>query len=333
MTTLFIVIAGYILLELIFAAVRSDWPENYYTVDNSSTSDFAHSANPIAYLLFRYLPLTLVTILMVTVADRSGVSNPRLAGSYPALLHTFYHVVIGLDEAARRQRGSRKGPLILLRLGSGVGALAVTIIASLTSTRFATLVPEVEILVTELWTALFVALAVVTLQRATSRSVDVFDRAILRSAGRIDETIFRCCYEQSLANSISPEILFTIVVVENLQRPSWFRYLENRLGWLLPNRTTGIAQVIHHKPLSDQESIAMAAETKLRGAQFAMDRHGYPDMVSLRAAFVRHNPADSYAETCCRAYWVLSANLTGSGYLGQKLRELGHTRLMGEDIP
>jgi len=60
---------------------------------------------------------------------------------------------------------------------------------------------------------------------------------------------------------IDPYLLLSLAVLEDINRPSWFRALEKlifKTGFYKP-KTFGLMQVSSNKPVSDKESIRLAA--------------------------------------------------------------------------
>lgn len=59
---------------------------------------------------------------------------------------------------------------------------------------------------------------------------------------------------------IKLDILLGIAILEDMNRPSIFRILERTFHYILPIRTFGLMQVHSEKPLTDKESIFLAAK-------------------------------------------------------------------------
>jgi hypothetical protein len=99
-----------------------------------------------------------------------------------------------------------------------------------------------------------------------------------------------------------------IMVVENLQRPLWFRRLESFKGRVFPSGTYGIMQVESARPVSDEESIKIAVETRLAGQVVPFKSSGtpsYPDHDWLLLLARAYNDSQAYAKSVATAYSML----------------------------
>lgn len=319
MTGLAIFAAGLAAIFAVYSALRTEWPSSYHTLDNASSADFSMSAGPLRYLLFRFGPLALISIFMTVTSERLGATPSWLWAVAAVLTHTCLSNGKAARKVLQRPAGSRRGPLILTQLVVGIGCVAISAVSTFLAPQFSRIVPEVDALVSDLWTAVFAAVAAVAFTRATSSDDDSFEVALNRSYGRIDRDLFAYAIEKAASNGTEPKIVLTLMVVENLQRPRWFRWLEHRFGRVLPVRTTGLLQVMSETPLSDHESIDRVIEGKLQNVQIP---DGY---AGATEAFMIHNPSRSYGELCDQALSILEDRFDSDF-----ARELHHAQ-MGED--
>ena len=103
----------------------------------------------------------------------------------------------------------------------------------------------------------------------TSSNTSV-DAQLLRSHREIDPRLIDHALSLSGQHNASAELVICIMVVENLQRPPWFRRLERLRGRLRRGKpwTYGVMQVRSIQPLTDRQSIEraipMLADTRRR---------------------------------------------------------------------
>ena len=99
----------------------------------------------------------------------------------------------------------------------------------------------------------------------------------------------------------SKTLLFSILVYENLNRPEWIRHIENILVRLPGAKmTVGIAQVTSTFPLSDIESIELAAEQ----LQYTYSTTEANIIRNIRC----YNPSDKYVASVLEIKGILAEN-------------------------
>ena len=92
-------------------------------------------------------------------------------------------------------------------------------------------------------------------------------------------------------------LAIAICIVENLQRPSWFRILERIKSFFIPQGTYGIMQVSSNGYISDEESIHIAMR------DYLLDTSGKSDMIDV---IKRYNADDRYMEMVLEFYRAIS---------------------------
>jgi len=94
------------------------------------------------------------------------------------------------------------------------------------------------------------------------------------------------------------------MVTENLQRPPWFRSIENLKARVGLGGTYGIMQVRANHLITDRESIIIACEGHLRGA-LTFFRNGYPDAESVSGLARLHNDDPAFTGMVYQIYLIL----------------------------
>jgi|JI10StandDraft_1071094.scaffolds.fasta_scaffold346469_2 hypothetical protein len=105
----------------------------------------------------------------------------------------------------------------------------------------------------------------------------------------------------------SKPILFAVLIYEDMNRPRWFRKIENGIVRATHLKlTVGLAQVRSDKPLSDGESIIRAAKI-LEGSVFADSGYGsgFVNKQQLGDILVKYNDSDLYTDSIAEILAVL----------------------------
>ena len=107
---------------------------------------------------------------------------------------------------------------------------------------------------------------------------------------RVDEAIVR----YGAVNNLDPNILRSIFMIENHFRPDWFRKLE----WLFYKigfgvKTFGLMQVSVSHPVTDEESIELAAQ---------LVKHLLKESKSIEELGTRYNGSSEYGKCLAMVY-------------------------------
>lgn len=109
-----------------------------------------------------------------------------------------------------------------------------------------------------------------------------------------------------------PYLVESFLLVESMQRPSWFRTLErfvgtveNRLG-IGSRRTYGIMQVPSRDPIDDRTSIKRALETRFKNIQVPENQWGSPDLDFVRRLAISVNRDGQFADHVVAVYEAIS---------------------------
>lgn len=293
-------------LFIFYSAVRSEWPDNYMTVDTSGL-EYAIISHPLRYLAFRFLPVYLVCVFVAVLLDRGG-HDPLVAVLVICLIHAAWNSGRAAMRLLRDPAGTRQTPLLLMHLGVAVGVILAGFVALWTRSDLAIFVPSLHELGATLWTAAFAAvLGVFVLNKSRVRN-DI-SKTIRQSRDRISKDLFAFAEQQAALNGTDVAFVKAIMIVENLQRPRWFRDCERVKGLMFKRGTYGIMQVESDHPIGDRESIEVAVSTRLAGLTVPVIEYtpGYPtyDYNAVRQLALLYNPSEQYAGAVQAAYSVL----------------------------
>lgn len=124
---------------------------------------------------------------------------------------------------------------------------------------------------------------------------------IRQSARTIPAAYWRLARESAVQYNADPHLVSAVMLVENLERPRWFRVLERLKGRIFPEGTYGVMQVASERPLQDLESIRRAVRDRMANLQLTKDE-GYVDQEALVAFARQYNPDPAYHKLLLYAY-------------------------------
>jgi hypothetical protein len=171
--------------------------------------------------------------------------------------------------------------------------------------RLHALVPSVDGLVDNLWTAVLAGVFGAYTVRATSRSEISIAEIIGKSTERLPIGTLEYADAQSAEYDVDPLLLQSLLLVENLQRPRWIRQVERALGRVLPVGSYGLMQVQTDQPVTDEESIRLAAQ-RLAGKQVRRGPSGL-DSDQLIAIIRSYNGNVDFIALAASVYYELDA--------------------------
>lgn len=302
--SLLAIVLGVGVLYMFYRAVEVEWPESYMTLD--SGIDYALTSHPFRYIAFRFLPIYLVTVFAAVSLDRGHVV------AWPAVVaiclsHALLHNGRALIGLRNSQQPSRRGPLLVLHAIVAFGVLVAGALALSSRSELVDVIPKPGVLSTALWTAALAGVIgafVIALSRAdTSRS-----RALGQSRRHISRKLWHAAERLADEADADPLLLKAVMVVENANRPPWFRKLERLKGLAFKRGTYGIMQVDSAEPVSDLDSIRIAADTRFRGVVIPLDEYGYK-RDAVRDFALRYNPDPNFADAVAELYSTLWSEL------------------------
>ncbi len=292
-------ILGSAFLGVFYAAVRTKWPQSYFSI-----TDFVArrvSASPIKYAAFRFGPVVTLSGFTAVTMDRLGESA-LLAVGLMTSLHGAATNGRGLLDAARfRSQFARTTQTLLnaaILLGVFFAAGAGWLLSK--SEAFQGLVPAPADLSSALWTALLAG-TIGAFLIEVSRGDWVNPRHALNySRAKLGDELWGRAAEAARTHGADEALVKAILLTENLARPSWVRRLERLKGRLFKHGTYGVMQIKSEAPISDGQSIDLAVAQRLHGTQVRADS---PEEVSefLR----RYNPNPHFVSLATDFYFEL----------------------------
>lgn len=265
------VIAGLIavgFLMLVFSVVRSGWPQSYYAVGDLTS--FRISQRPARYILFRFVPVALVSFVTVTLV-RTLNGNALAAAAVVAVGHTVTTTARASINLLRRPSGFGRRVQFLMNSFVTIGiVLAVVVAVPLSALSGASrLVPSATEIPVALWTAAFAAFGGAFLVQVARSQTPSIEQLMKRSRETLPPSAWEEAERAALAYDADPSLVKAVLLVENLQRPRWVRRLESIKGKIFSVGSYGVMQVRAAAPITDLDSIEIAVRERLRDCEVA----------------------------------------------------------------
>lgn len=308
------VIVG-LLPEAIFQILKNRDIESYlstpfgsylrYDGDYVSFDDFVFHPRRMLrrYVIFRFVPPFIAFMLLSAILDLyfKNVNTwlPFLACAVVSILFRDITYIL------------RAGILVRERISHFFVILGIAVLAAVCGIAreyldFSQLAPQAPDLVTGVWGALLAASMVAlyftsihdsgTAQMLEEHREGARARYALSAYAKIRDRLDEQFRRSACEHSCSLGLLYSVVIYEDMNRPSWLRKVENCLVRVPGiSLTVGIAQVRSNRVLSDSESIYRAAEV-LEGT----DVPGGPSLVFTNeivcSALLRYNDSKQYSD-------------------------------------
>ena len=273
-----IAIAGGFLIEAFFQLVKykdslnSNNPISYISFLSNylSVRQFVSYGRRkwVNYFLFRTLPVAVIVLLVVSIEQRYfKVNQPWSYAFLSAIVSLLFRDIWGIFK--KRKFISERlihitNVLLVIFTGISIGLISNAVNLSIIAPS------KIDNLLDNLWSSMIVAMLVLFYFRVTNMGSShnvaedenntAFTNYVVRALGEIydnyHESIDLFCKDES-CNKL---LLYSILVYEDMNRPRLIRKIENTIVTLFKcELTVGIAQVKSKKPLTDVDSIKIAA--------------------------------------------------------------------------
>lgn len=222
----------------------------------------------VNYFLFRTLPVAVIVLLVVSIEQRYfKVNQPWSYAFWAAIVSLLFRDTWGIFK--KRKFISERlihttNVLLVICTGTFIGLMGNWFNLSIIAPS------SIDDLLDNLWSSMIVAMLVLFYFRVTNMGSShnvaedenntAFTNYVVRALGEIydnyHESIDLFCKDES-CNKL---LLYSILVYEDMNRPRLIRKIENTIVTLFKcELTVGIAQVKSKKPLTDVDSIKIAA--------------------------------------------------------------------------
>lgn len=268
-SSIFLVI---LLAYIFYTAFRTSWPELYFSLNDKAALFISLSFK--RYFAFRLAPILLITsfVLGVLMKESPPDTAPTvglLAGLAHALI-TNGRALFDLSTGSRQIRTYFNLPFqYLLHIITIVSLVLTGYLGGILSQTYiiSILTPTVSGLVDNIWSALLAVIITIYLREIYAAEGVEVEKVFDRSREKVDPKIFLTIDSLAPKYNANPTLAKAICIIENIQRPKWFRRLEGIKAFLRFEGTYGIMQVQSKKPLSDLQSVEVALATKLKNTE------------------------------------------------------------------
>lgn len=262
-------------IEIFFRTIRyhsdvppQQLPPNHKVFGSYITlSEFLSGDNNrlVNYMLFRYLPPTLILVFSMSLYRRYfQIYDPLfllITSSVTSLLPRDIVCIFKKNQFLTEK---------FFHLLNIINIVAISIILSFSYKYldYSYIAPSREGLVDNLWSSLLVALILIIYFETTRQNKTVDEEYlkinqnnyIIKSYHKLLSKFGKQIEIFTTVNNTYKPLLYSILIYENMNRPEWLRYIEKFLVKRLKiGMTVGIAQVYSKKPLTDIESIKEAS--------------------------------------------------------------------------
>jgi len=297
------VLLGVGFLFVFYRAIQADWPERYFAANDVSA--YAISTSPLRYSLFRLGPTFVVCVFVAVMLDRRGAEGP-LGAILVSIVHASLTLGWALAVWARSNAALRRSTLsiALFRAVTFAGVVIMGVAAAITFRSFSGFVPSLQELSAGWWTAVLAGIAAAFVLRFTKGHPLNEYELVQRSLYAIPRALLDLAANLAKSAGADAVLACALIVVENIERPRWFRGFERVKAKFVRSGTYGIMQVASDRPLTDEDSIAKVVSERLVGVNVSTPK-GEPDTTALRTFASRYNRSENFAGLLVAAYYAV----------------------------
>lgn len=289
-----------LLISLFYNVFQLRWPEYYFSTSDQSALYLSVSGK--RFFLFRFLPVFLITTILLGVfAKTSNLSESILIGVLAMLVYALRTNGLSLFYLVIKSPKVKTYYNLPFQLTQHFFVISMLLLIGFISGWFSKLsfilniTPSISGLVDNVWaSALAVLLGTYLRDLYAARSLPTLDDVFRKSLKNIDPKILEEIDQLSTQFNANPNLAKAICIVENIQRPKWFRRIENLKSVFKIKGTYGIMQVSARKLLSDKESVEIAIKDKLANTKDL-------ELTELVEVIQRYNPDSNYKDQVIQA--------------------------------
>ncbi|MCU0641068.1 MAG: hypothetical protein MUC35_03145 [Candidatus Margulisbacteria bacterium] len=149
--------------------------------------------------------------------------------------------------------------------------------------------PSIKPLIDNMWAA-FIGFLLASFAREALSNRSISESTVINDAlQEINPKIFALIDKLADKANANPNLIKAVAVTENLQRPAWFRLIEQIMSWFSKKGTYGIMQVQSDRYLTDEESIEIAINKYFVNTKNASNEE-------IEAILTKYNPSTTYQD-------------------------------------
>jgi hypothetical protein len=218
--------------------------------------------------------------------------------------HIGYLRVPETYRALRYNHSAMRRPTVFMEIALAIGGLGVAALGGFGAGRFGFVVPPIDELFKSLWGTTFVAIVAAIVIAKTRVQLDL-GRLVNRSRKEVGSRLRELARSEALKSGTDPDLVESVLLAENLERPRWFRQLERAKGRLFPHGSYGVMQVTSDSPINDEDSIIRAVAEHLHGVVVQRRSDGYLDYQSVETAFRQYNNDPVFVSLATQIFWLI----------------------------
>lgn len=302
-STVLAITLGVAFLYTFYRAVQLKWPESYFGA--TELSAYSISLSPIRYILFRLAPVYVTALFAAVTVDRIGGSG-YLTALGIGVVHALATSGWSLFQAFRLPKDVRKSrfPIILIRCSMLVLITGAALMAAFSMRKFNSFIPPISEISATIWTGIIAGVFGAFIVKVTSEHASDDYEIVNRARNDVPADMWYLIGKLATEAGVDVDLARAIMLVENIQRPKWFRRIERAKGFVFPKGTYGIMQVSSDIPLSDTDSIEKVIQDRLVGANVRMP-DGNIDSEALENFSLSYNHSADYSAFLEKAMYSL----------------------------
>ncbi len=195
----------------------------------------------VRFAAFALGPPYIVALLVGTTVARAGGSG-MLVAVLIGLFQALYFRGRSAVRTLRYDHSAMRVPTVVTELGLAACTLGVAALGGLGPGPLGFIVPPVDELFKALWGTTFVVIAAAIVIQKTTVQLDV-GRLVQRSRREVGDRLRQLARAEATEAGADVTLVETILLTENLQRPTWFRRLERVKGKVFPRGSYGLLAV------------------------------------------------------------------------------------------
>lgn len=308
----YLVILIVVAIHYFYWVFKNKWPSHY--LSESDAVGFYLRVNLARYITFRILPVFFITLAISSIFSNLTVQEKIVTSLYAGFFHALFSnfrmlfkLVLNLNKLYKY---ANKFFQILFHLLTGILVIFTITVAGYLSTFSVVqkIIPTLEGLVDNVWAALITVLIAVPLLRFLDRPIFNETDVVLKNLALLKKPLLSTIRKESRLYKANVILVCSICIVENIQRPVWFRRLENLKARMGFSGTYGVMQVKNNKLISDVDSIMIAIRDYLNEtANYNEDE--------LREVIGKYNNDPEYSKIVFKVYDSLK-------FLGQDIEKI-----------
>lgn len=311
----------FLIIESFYFIFKSEWPEQYFGKNDIQFQLVQRSF--LRILTFRFMPLFIIVLFYGAVLFK--LTSNYFISQYACLIGGIAYLVYRHGKAIVQiilNKGIKvelnKANQILLHsffiATNFILIFLTTFIIKLPIIQEA--IPSIDGLRDEIWGSAITAYLGILIWEIYKRGIDSSHDSWIDALESVEKKLkgkkakyLNEIIHHSQEFEASAVLIYSTLLVEHLQRPSWFRTLEKIKSTLFKKGSYGIMQTQSPKPLNDLESIYLAIQDYFQNTRY-IDYLDYLDAEeAIKELLKNYNDNPDFVELVLIAYQRYKDNI------------------------